>query len=67
MDDIKLSIDVLVCLFSFEAILHGLRALSQGHGVYFCLVLVLLMAALDVHINILSNEELHNFHIDIRS
>ena len=67
MYDVGISIDVLVCLLSLEAILHGLRALSQGHRVYFCLVLEVLMTALDVRVNLLSKEELCQFLVDVRS
>ena len=67
MDDVGLSIDVFVSFFTLESILHGLCALSQGHRVYFCFVLEVLLAALDVHINILSKEELCHFLVDIRS
>ena len=67
MDGVGISIDVPVCLFSLEAILQGLRALSQGHGVYFHLVLAVLLTALDVRINLLYKEELQHFPVDVCS
>ena len=66
MDGICLSINVFVCLFTLEAILRGLRAFSQSYRVYFRLVLSVLLAALDVHANILSKEDLCQLHIDMR-
>ena len=64
--DAGMSTNDLVGFLSLKAIIHGLRALSQVHGVYFRLVLASLLAAFDVRVNILSKEELLHFHIDIR-
>ena len=66
-DEFGLSINVFVSLFTLEAIIHGLRALSQGHGVYFRRVFAVLLAALDVFVNIFSKEEIFYFLVDIRS
>ena len=65
-DDVGFSINVFVIIFTLESVLHGLRALSQGHGLYFRLVLAVLLAALDVRVNILSKEELRHLRINIR-
>ena len=39
----------------------------RGHGVYFRLVLAVLLTALDICVDILSKEELCHFLIDVRS
>ena len=67
MDDVGLSINVFVGLFALDAVLRGLRAFSQGHGVYFCLVLLVLLTVLNVLVDILSKEEICHFLVDFRS
>ena len=67
MDDVRLSINVLAGFLSREAIIHCLRALSQGHGVYFRLFLAVLLTALDVRVDLLYKEEIFHFLVDVRS
>ena len=66
-DYVRLSIDVLVGFLSLEAILHCLCALSQGHRVYFRLVLEVLLTSLNLCVNIIIKEELCHFLNDVRS
>ena len=66
-DDIRILVNALVGFLSFETILHCLGAFFEGHKVYFFLVLVVLLRALDVSINIFSKLNLGNILVDICS
>ena len=55
-DDSILVINALVGFLSLEVILYSLGTFSKGHGVYFCLVLPVLLGSLDVSVNLLSKE-----------
>ena len=67
MDGVLFSINFLKGLFALEAVLHRLRALSQGHGVYLRLVLVVLLAPLGVCVNLLSKEDIFHFLVNVCS
>ena len=53
-DDVRLLVDALVGFLSIKTILHCLSALSEGHGIYFRLILAAPLSSLDVSINIYS-------------
>ena len=66
MDDVRLPVNALIGFLSFEKIHHFLGAFSEGYGVYFCLVMEVLLSMHDVSANIFSKNKLGHVLINVR-
>ena len=67
MNDAILLINALVGFLSLEVILHCVGTFSEGHGVYFRLIIPVLLGSLDVSINLLSRKELGHVLVYVHS
>ena len=63
--DVQILVNALVDFPSFKMILHCLGALSKSHGVYFHLVLAVLLSALDVSVNLFSKQKLGHVLVNV--
>ena len=66
-DDFQLLVYALVGFLSLELILCCVGILSKCPGVYFCLVLTVLLIALGIRINLFTKKKLGHVLINVRS